>query len=169
MTDENGKEITKVGRRRKMENGGRNPCIAKQHGPVEGRKGGVAARKGQTSKSGRKRDQKTQGRAPTTERLRWLVTCTINQRLKYKTEDFERNYREHKDLEKEYDRQRERSKEAWSEAREKTEALLAQVKILQETKEKMSEEAALEKARMLDEWNQLLERSKVVLYKVKTT
>ena len=98
---------------------------------------------------------------------RWRAQS--NCRLKEKTEDFEKLYREHTDLEKEYDRQRKKLKEARSEVKEKVEALAAQDRMFKETKERLQEEVALERTRMLDERNQLMERSKAVLDKVQTT
>ena len=44
------------------------------------------------------------------------------QHLKEKTEDFEKLYQEHKELEKKYDWQRDKLKEALTEVKEKTEA-----------------------------------------------
>ena len=75
-------------------------------------------------------------------------------------------YREHKELGKEYDQQREKLKEARSEVKDKTKALVEQEKIFQETKERMNREAALDMARMLAESHRIMDRSKAILDKV---
>ena len=60
-------------------------------------------------------------------------------------------------------------KEARSEVNEQVETLAAKDRMFKETKERLQEEMALERTRMLDERNQLMERSKAVLDKVQTT
>ena len=75
-------------------------------------------------------------------------------------------YREHKELEKEYDRQQEKLKEAHPKVSEKSKALTAHERLLAETTAKLLEETAKERMELFLEHNQVVERSKVVLDKV---
>ena len=89
--------------------------------------------------------------------------------LEEKSKHFDKLYREHKELENEYERQRERLKEARSELKEKTGALVEQEKILQETKDPMNREHGRSIARLIDERHQQIEQAKAVPDKVQTT
>ena len=62
-----------------------------------------------------------------------------------------------------------RVKEARSEVKEQTETLALKDRVFEEAKERLREEAALERTKIMDEWNPLIERSKEVLDKLQTT
>ena len=88
--------------------------------------------------------------------------------FKDKQEDFDKLYWDHKELEKEYDRQWERLKEAQEKVKDKAKSLMLQEKIFEETKVKMREEAKKEKDKLLEDHVQILGRSREVLTKVQT-
>ena len=91
------------------------------------------------------------------------LRAQANRCLKEKTEYFEKLYRQHKELEKEYYRQRDKLKEARTEVTGNTEALAMQEMVLAETTTKLLEDTAKERMELLLEHNQVVERSKVVL------
>ena len=84
-------------------------------------------------------------------------------------ENFEKLYREHKELEKEYDRQRDKLKDARTEVKDKTEALAKKEKVLEEIMAKLLADAAKERLELLTEQTRIIEWSKVELDKVWTT
>ena len=75
-----------------------------------------------------------------------LLRAQTNRSLKDKHVDFEKLYQDHKELEKEFDRQHERLREVWANVKEKNESLMLLEKLFEETKMKMSKEAEKEKA-----------------------
>ena len=110
----------------------------------------------------------------------------MNRRLKQKTEDFDKLYREHKQTEADYkrrgaefDRQQDRLKELLKEARadltqkmdeleKKTEALAEEKTKAVETA-RLLEEAEKEKPKLNKQWFEEAERAKLVLNNLQTT
>ena len=69
-------------------------------------------------------------------------------------------------MEKEYNQQWERLKEARAEMKEKAESLMLQETVFEKTKVKMREEAEQEKAKLLEDQDRMLGRSKAMLDRV---
>ena len=78
-------------------------------------------------------------------------TNNLNDKVQKTSDDFDKLHHENKELEKEYDRQKEKLKEARMGVKEQAETLAIQERMFDQVTAWLREDVALERMKMLDE------------------